>query len=461
MRRLINAILFFLLLGGCVSRRQVVGDYDKKKLKLSLGEGADRPQTLVFFLVDGFSVRLTQKLLSEERIPNIKNFFLPERHEFYLARSTFPSLTHVNMSAILTSRNVDTQPVIGNKILRDGKILNLESPFAQDKFSELVRPYSIFTELSRQKRASMSFAPYYGDGATARYGLDLKMGFAYRFGDYAYVDAELLQSFVFALEKIPVTEWPEFIFVHIMGIDGTEHRHGEVSKEVIDYAEDIDRRLADVFELLQKAVSEGRQIGAVMTSDHGMSNLKDYVSIDEAVSSLAPGATLINQGRMMGVHFDPAFPAREKDLFASSAATLPGVEMVVHRKGDTLSMHTPSKVYTLRYQDKDCGRDGNYALSLEGRSFLCPSQLNRVSEKFYYPYFATNLAAYFRAKESPDAILLAREQTSFGANLHAHHGGMTPGEILVPLLLWNLDYQSAEKHPQTHRLLETFRQPRD
>jgi hypothetical protein len=460
MRQLICGILGLSLLSACVSRRQVVGDYDRR-LSLNATEQTRRPQTLVFFLVDGFSVPLTQKLLSEGRIPNIKNFFLPSRNEFYLGRATFPSLTHVNMSAILTSRNVDTQPVIGNKILREGNVLNLESPFAQDKFSELVRPYSIFTELSRQKRASMSFAPYYGDGATARYGLDLKMGFAYRFGDYAYVDAELLQSFVFALEKIPVAEWPEFIFVHIMGIDGNEHRHGELSKEVVEYAEDIDLRLGKVFELLQGASREGRQIGAVMTSDHGMSNLKDYVSIDEAVSSLAPGATLINQGRLLGVHFASAFPLRERDLFASSATTLAGVEMVVHKKGDTLFMHTPTKIYTLRYQNKDCGRDGDYALSLEGRTFLCPSQLNRVSERFYYPYFATNLAAYFRAKDSPDAVLLAREQTSFGANLHAHHGGMTPGEILVPLLFWNLDYQSAEKHPQTYHLLEGFRSPRN
>jgi hypothetical protein len=459
MRLLICGILVFSVLSACVSRRQVVGDYDRN-LSLSSPEQARRPQTLVFFLMDGLSVPLTQKLLAEERIPNIKSFFLPGRHEFFLARSTFPSLTHVNMSAILTSRNVDTQPVIGNKILREGKIINLESPFAQGKFSELIRPYSIFTDLTRQKRTSMSFAPYYGDGATARYGLDLKMGFAHRFGDYAYVDAELLQSFVFALEKIPVVEWPEFIFVHIIGIDGNEHRHGELSKEVVAYAEDIDRRLGEVFELLQQASHEGRQIGAVMTSDHGMSHLKDYVSIDEAVLSLAPGATLINQGRLIGVHFSPAFSMRERDSFSSSAATLAGVEMVVQRKGEMLSMHTPNKVYTLRYQDADCGRDGNYALSLEGRPFRCPSQLNRVSEKFYYPYFATNLAAYFRAKDGPDAILLAREQTSFGANLHAHHGGMTPGEILVPLLLWNLDYQSAEKHPQTYHLLETFRSSR-
>lgn len=456
----LTTLLMLLGLGACVSRQQVAEEYGQN-IRLNYGDQygdqATRPQTLVFILMDGLSVPLLQKLFSEKRAPHIRQFFLGNSKTFQLARATFPSLTHVNISSIITSRNVDTQPIIGNKILRDGKIIDLESPFSQKTFAELLQPYSVFTELSQQGRTSMSFAPFYGDQATGRYGLDLKMGMAYRSGDYAYVDGEILQSTLYSLNHVPLDKWPELIFIHIIGIDAKEHHSGHLSPETIEYAQWIDTKLAPLFAILNEASKKGRHVGAVMTSDHGMSDLKNVVQVDEAVAKFAPGSTAINQGRFLTLNFAAQSSPQERHQSLKAISKLTGVEMTIERQQDKLRILTPTRELQLRYRSADCGRDGDYEVSIESQSFLCPSKLNRVSRNFFYPYFATNVAAYFKAKDAPDALILAQEQTSFGDAIHAHHGGLTPDEITVPLLVWNLKVKTTERLPPTFRLLEDFR----
>ncbi|MEO5667446.1 MAG: hypothetical protein ABIR96_05260, partial [Bdellovibrionota bacterium] len=237
------------------------------------------------------------------------------------------------------------------------------------------------------------------------------------------------------------------------------HHYGRLAQETQDYAVMIDGLLGPILEVLQDAATHGRQIGAVMTSDHGMSDLRYLAKIDKALYDLAPGALLINQGRLMGINFAPAFSDRQRADALNAATRLGGVGLTVGKTRDGLTIYTQTTTHTIRYATSDCGRDGAYALSINNGTFYCPSELNKISEQFFYPYFATNIAAYFRAKDAPDALVLASEETSFGDNLHAHHGGLTPDEIRVPLLFWNLEFKSAERLPQTFRLLEGFRQP--
>lgn len=444
---------------SCVSRQQVVNDYDEQiDIEFSQKpENHGSPQTLVFFLVDGLSVPLVQKLFSEGLAPNIRSMFLPNKTKFRLARATFPSLTHVNISSIITTRNVDRHPIIGNKILNNGKLLNFESPFVQKKFSKILEPISIFSDLTQQNRSSMSFAPFYGDQATARYGLDLKMGLAYRSGDYAYVDKELLESATFSLSKLPLKQWPEFIFIHIIGIDAIEHHRGHLSKESIHYSKFIDHQLGPVLQLLNKASASGKRIGAIMTSDHGMSELNNIIQIDKQITKLAPKSIAINQGRLISLKLDEDMSLKDRRKAMSHIGHLNGVEMTILKRDKTLEIFSSQKNYTIKYKEANCGIEGNYALKLESLPYLCPSKLNQFSQKFFYPYFATNIAAYFYSDNSPDALVLAKEKTSFGDAIHAHHGGLTFAEIQVPLLLWNINVKSSDQMPQTFRLLESLR----
>jgi hypothetical protein len=142
---------------------------------------------------------------------------------------------------------------------------------------------------------------------------------------------------------------------------------------------------------------------------------------------------------------------------ATTISRLEGVFATVEKSGERLLIRAAGRDYELRYSPRDCGREGSYGLSLDGRAFVCPSALDRITERFFYPYFATNIAAYFRSRQAPDLLVLAAESTSFGDYLHAHHGGLTPDEIFVPLLTWNIKLRSPDPYPQTFRLLQGLR----
>ncbi len=453
--------LLILTLLSCVSKNRVAKEY-VENLKRDDKTYTEAKETFVFFLFDGLSVQLTQKLISENHIPNIKNFFLPYASQFFVGRATFPSLTHPNISSIITSSNIDKHPILGNKIKLSDDIVDFTLPKNQKKLNELIKNPSIFTELSSQKRRSLSIAPYYGDQATARYPLDLEMGLAYDKGDYRTVDSKLIDSLVSVLKNTRPESWPEFIFVHLVGLDGYEHASGEFSKDVINHAKFIDTKLGKVFELLKDAANKGRDVGALITADHGMQNVQKYFNIEAVVATKIKTSKFINEGRFLTLNFTDNYSQAEKQAWAQWSAALPGVEASVLNDNESLKIYSGNKSYTLRYQAADCGSESQYALSVENSEFLCPSKINLLTQKFFYPYFATNLASFFNAPQYPDLLVLAQTGAYFSSHrsVVGAHGGMTPEELFVPILTWNLIIHPSESITPTYKLLESLRAPR-
>jgi hypothetical protein len=54
-----------------------------------------------------------------------------------------------------------------------------------------------------------------------------------------------------------------------------------------------------------------------------------------------------------------------------------------------------------------------------------------------YPNFSENLASYFASQESPDAIVIPNPGVAFYAKNKGQHGGPTPREVYIPLLIHN------------------------
>lgn len=452
-----------VLASGCTARWQVQADYEQNLGWRGSTTSLTKKQTLVFFLVDGLSVPLLQRLINEDAVPHLRKFFLPTQNQFLVGQATFPSLTHVNISSILSSRDVDAHPIIGNRIFYKGLPLNFESPLHQDSFGEILRPYSIFTALSAQGRRSQSFAPYYGDQSTARYATDARLGLAYKGGNYAYVDGELIESLAHSLENTPPEQWPEFIFVHLMGIDGHSHRFGTQAPQVLEHARFLDQRLAPVLARLQHAsIQQGHSVGAILTSDHGMIDVHTVHDIEIPLERLAPGARRLNQGRLITWDFASGTSASLRAHALAQAARLPGVEVVVEKTVEGhLRLYTRQKVHFLRAQSRSCGDTIHRAWSLDEGPALCPLDFDSQYPQFFYPYFATRLITYFRSPQSPDALVLARPGQHFGSG-HAggprgSHGGLTPDEMRVPVLTWNVEIRSPERPLRTYKLLETLR----
>jgi hypothetical protein len=450
-------LLIALAFSGCVSRHHVVDDY----VKVIGDEGlkARRP-TMILFLIDGLSVPLTQEFIDSGAWPEFRSFFMGQANSFRVGRAVFPSLTHSNISSILTSRNLDGHAITGNQVRLDGLTVNFEIPAYRHELDRLIRKQSVFTDLSQQGRRSLSLAPYYGDQASARYPLDVEMGLAYKRGDFEYVDGKLLASLENLLDATPSSAWPEFIFVHLMGIDSASHRFGRRSPQVFEHARFLNTRLTPIFARLQRAVASGHPVGALLTSDHGMADVKQVLDIEDQVNAAAPDAFHINQGRLYTVSLRKDPSERERANMQADLSRIGGVEAVVSRRGEVLHARVAGRDFQIRYQKANCGHEGDYALSVEGRPFLCPSQVDKLTRNLLYPYFVTSMATFFRVYQKPDFLILAAPGISFNGSPTGNHGGLHPDELLVPVLSWRMQLRSSEPVLRTYHLLEFLRRAR-
>lgn len=428
---------------GCVSNNHVAHEYREAI------ENTNRVisnKTTILFLVDGFSVADTAKLSSTSQI---KTFFQNQSE----ARALFPTMTYPNISSILTSHNLEAQPILGNKILINGELIDFESAFSRGDLNDLLKPLTVFNRLKLQHRTSLSIAPVFGEGATAHYGIDLDLGTAYQQGDYRYIDQKLLASLDNVLGKTRVADLPDFIFVHLIGVDGYSHKFGINSQEVSKHLKFLDESMSPIFQKLTVASDSGREISAILTSDHGMVETKRHFDLDSFLERKLPQLFAIRAGRYAAFKFLPGTNSISKTSALKILKRSPAIEAVIERTRTGFMLTSSGKSYAIDMQNADCGRD-SYKLSVNGGPFFCPQETN-IAPQVLYPYLVTNLASYFRTSFKPDIVILAAPNTSFDVDLLSDHGGMTPEEVMVPFFSKNYNFQSVGPFP-TFRLLENI-----
>jgi hypothetical protein len=443
-------------LTACVSRHRIVDDYVSVLGSDDL-KGGRRP-TLIFFLVDGLSVPVAQEFFESATWPEFRRFFLGTSKNFRVGRAVFPSLTHANISSIITSKDIDGHRITGNQVRLDGFTVNFEIPAYRHELDRLIRDQSIFTDLDRQGRRSLSLAPYYGDGASARYPIDLEMGLAYKRGDYAYVDGKLTGSLENLLDNTPPEAWPEFIFVHLMGIDSASHRYGRRAPQVFEHARFLDARLSPIFRRLEEVAAQGHPVGVLLTADHGMTDVTQVLSIKDAAERAVPDAVHINQGRLYSLGLREDVSDAKRARMQQELAAIAGVEAVVAVREGRLVVAAGGQEYDIRQRkEAACKAQGGFAISVEGSRFLCPLQIEALTRNFLHPYFVTSIATYFRSFQRPDFLLLARPGLSFNGDATGSHGGLSTEELQVPVLSWRMELESSEPVLRTYHLLETLR----
>lgn len=439
----------FMVLTACASGLTVSGPASR---------ASDR--TVVLFVVDGLAASALRDALASGRMPATKEFFLRGQAGFTLARASFPTLTYPNLASILTARPVGAQPVISNHMLVGKDKLNFESHKDHDELRRRVDPISVIETLKQEGRSTASFSYVLGMNSPVHMEAGLEEGLNYTRQDFQSLDERLLLSLEdFLIDGRRPAEWPEFIYVHLVGVDGTAHHHGIQSKDTQDYLAWLDEQLVPVLRLLQRAERGGRAVTTLLTADHGFVDATRFVKLRSFVRKLDPKLTVLNESRFLSLHVPEGRRPQTLDPLLKKVRERGGVEFTALRTETALELRTRKQLLRFLYGPSVCsGRSYSLAIdSLPGRPvpggprFLCPDAFDQVVQT--YPYLVENLATFLHAPHHPDALVIAAPGVSFGGGMPGAHGGPTPEEVMVPLLHRGMELPPSTAPIRTSDLL--------
>ena len=404
-----------LLLSACATRHEVAEDYQKLVLN---NPAPTSGRTVVFFLVDGLQESTLEQELIRGTLPNIQKFFLEGKTTYHRARSTFPSLTFPAIASLLSEGPVGQHNVSSNKLLRNDRLTDFENYEHYPELNRMMAGHNVFARLSSKGLRTVSLDYAFHTGASVHTTTqDLNAGFSLLGHDYAYVDSKIIESLDLLLKGSPVNKWPDFIFVHLTGLDFISHEDGPESRSVSRYLRSLDGQLGAIFKTLGKAERGGQRVVGMLSSDHGFDKKPDRIlQLSEKVHKRDPRIEMIDEGRVMGLNFPRAWPAGQAGAFVEELLLLPEVDFIALSTGSDFQI--------------------------------------RAREPPTYPFLRENLAHYFNSNTHPDAVVVAKPGVAFNRLYRGYHGGPTEREVLVPLLLHNAELPATGSIPTLWELLK-------
>jgi len=458
--RFVIVVLCCMCLCACVGRREVREDYRDALGKEAAPSKSSR--TVIAFLVDGLSIELLQQELDSGRLPNLQRFFLSGQSPFYKARTVFPSLTYPAIASLLTESTVDQNGIYGNTIRVGKDVFDLSSFNEYAHLNQLISGHNVFQRLGAKGYRTVSLDYAFHAGATAHTELaDIKAGLSIEGQDYAYVDDKTIDSLSILLKKTLPAYWPDFVFIHLVGVDFMSHDRGPDDKKVAAYLEHLDTRLGEIFQTVYKTESQ-RQVVSLLTADHGfdvpITTTADIVTpilkVDERIHT-------INEGRFVSLFFPSDWPQFKRLGLMSVLAQDPSVDVsaLVEADGamDLQSAHIAARVSTA--PARVCASGWSLSVQTLGPTLAtapaweCDNTLSPATNSLFYPDFVGNMARYFRAAHHPDAIVISKPGVAYTKTYRGQHGGPTPREMYVPLLFHGAKLRESAGIPALSELL--------
>ncbi len=444
-------LLFTVLVTSCATRYHLAGEYLEKVKSSPLAH--DSKQTTILFLVDGLSYSIVEERLKKNKLPNIKDYFLVRNRPLQKAHSVFPTLTFTNISSLLHEQPVHLTGAIGNKIITNNRLVDFENVSDRTQFSATMRGNTIFSRLNGKGFNTVSLDYGLGVDASVSSNFDFQSGYAASQLDYTYLDRKKIDGLKILLTEANQNQWPEFIFIHLVGVDFLSHRYGPRSEQVNFYLAQLDRQLKSLFELLRRK-EKVHQIISLLTADHGFNLQKHhFVNIESKIKRLDTTMRIVNEGRHAAVYYIDR-PSDSK-LLIDSAHLLnqKGVEIVATRSGMRLWINSKKTGFYIDYlKGGDCGY-GALLVSVNGREIYCSNALPQDIDRNFYPFFVENLISYFQAAKAPDLLVVPESDVIFSRNGTGFHGGPTEDETIVPLLTRNLNDRTPSSGPAIWQLL--------
>lgn len=403
-------------------------------------------RTVALFLVDGLSAKTLQSALEKGLMPSTRRFFLQQQSSFALGRAAFPSLTYPNLSAILTTRKVGEMPVISNHVLdANGKLLNFELAKFHPQLRERVDSISVIDQLEKSGRETATFSYVFGLNARNHMRVGIREGLDYSRHDYQKLDNRLIENLEeFLLGRKNPATWPEFIYVHLIGVDALSHTHGPRSPEVRAYLAWLDSRLAKTYRLLAAADRSQHSVVSLLTADHGFTETNRHVRLGKIIQKSDLGLVATNESRFVGLYLPEGQSHDELRELLSEIRKINGVEFTVMRQQNLLEVANRKSSFYFEMGPAVCaGEVGSLALQESINSsiapaaagFRCPSEFDSASSP--YPFLISDVARFFSAPSRPDALIMAGRGVSFAAGTKGGHGGPSAEEMLVPVLTRN------------------------
>lgn len=452
LRFALQLLCFTCLLISCSSLQHVEEDY---RDHLTENSPTLSQRTVLFILVDGLPLSTVKTQLSKGALPEIQKHFLSNNRPLYQARTPFPSLTYPGIGSLLTEKSVDQNGIFGNTIVMNGGPLNFEVPSSYAKLNQLISGKTIFSRLKAKGLSSVSFDfSFLNDASAHTRPTDSNVGLGILSEEYNIPDRRQLKGLQNLLEKTNPQAWPDFIFIHLLGVDFNTHDHGPDSPQTIRYLRKLDEQLGPVFEILRAEESKkSRQIVTMLSADHGFDELIDQrIDLETAVRKQDRNIFVINEGRFAGIYFPQTYSEKQRAQFLLSWSEREDIEIVATREDDHVFIRSKKLEIAFQYLSKPC-KESNFGISIGAQTSICPEDLSTENNSLFYPYFLSNLSFYFRATAHPDALIIPRPGVTFKEKILGQHGGPTPREIFVPLFIRGASLGDTQKIPALWELL--------
>ncbi len=402
-------LLFILYSTACATRSDLHDDY-KSKLGESKQRRSFKPKkTAVLFLVDGLSYEVLKSKLNDGSLPNLRAFFLSQGQSLRRAHSVFPSLTFPNIASLLKEKPVDQTNALGNSLIYNNKRINFDNLGDRGEFSRFMVGDNIFQRLAQKNYFTVSLDYGLGPDASVASEFDFQSAYAVSQTDYRYIDLKKIDALKILLTETKAAAWPDFVFVHLVGLDFLSHKLGPLAKSSLDYLKMLDRDLGPVLSIL-KTAEKDHEVVTLLTADHGFAlTAKKFFPLESTLQKIEPTIKVINESRMAALYFLAQPNADQLDNLAKKLLAFSGIEILAYK--------------------------------IKGQIVI------KSRTEINYPYFDKNIESYFRSAYAADAVVIPNAETFFSNHGRGFHGGPTENETITPLLIRNALIQADQVPP--------------
>jgi len=493
----VTAIMTAWLTAGC-GVPPAAGPADTFGLDFSLPVEAS-VRGAILFLVDGLNAQVFEEMLDAGELPAIEKYFAARGLYAPRAVATVPSVTMANLTSIVTGLFGGHHGITGVNWFDRNRLVwrDYETIAQKNALDGDYNAPNIYEFLAGRTTFSVFCQPH--RGATKFIENWTSAGPAFFFGWYEFVDRLALYRLNIVADVARKRQaFPALTIVYLLAPDFRAYTHGVSSAEYRRAIRHTDRQIGKVMGDLERAGLLERIVVALV-SDHGMRDvnrnfpiarfLRRDVGLEIASRRLWEQTpferrldyyrrypvVLFGSGdrywsvslrrpvrRDGAVSFDAwpvrpgpedlgAYPTRHgpRDLIAEliapeavdAFAYAPGSNRVrLRRKGGEVEFRRQGRSdgkisYHLISGDDPLEWSGKLPPeALAGESMSGPEWLSATAQSDF-PDAPAQLLAYFRAPRAGDIVLFAAPGWDFGTTNRAGHGGLSPQEMYVPLLL--------------------------
>jgi predicted AlkP superfamily pyrophosphatase or phosphodiesterase len=367
---------------------------------------ARRFDAVVFFLMDSFGWRFFETFQDEPFLKHIARVGVVQK-----LTSQFPSTTAAHITTMHTGQPVGKHGVFEWNYYEptlDAVITPLLFSFAGTLQRDTLKPLKVSPKTLYPKRTIYHALSNHGVKATIfqhrEYTPSTYSNVVFR-GAQAFGYKTLPEGLVNLREALAKSAPASYFYFYYDKIDSTSHDYGPNSPQTMAEIQSLLLAMEHIFR--QNVRPAGKTL-FLLTADHGQSEVDPQTTIYINTDPRFKGVTRFLRTNQAGEYIVPGGSCRDFFLYI--------------REG----MVDEAQAFL--------------ASRLEGRA-----EVRKVETMIAEGWFGPQISTTFRARAGDLVILPYRgeavwwyEKDKFSQKYYGHHGGLTPQEMEIPLLMWEM-----------------------